>query len=101
MAKLTFSEKKRLEESLKYIPLPKMCDTDDNLWIKSYLKRLPERYRQDIANLYSVIFLRKLHDRTFTASNEKVKPEGMPTLYCLISCASMKRKMRMIVNTVP
>ncbi|EOR7867367.1 hypothetical protein FYL99_RS20050 [Escherichia coli] len=63
MAKLSFSEKKKLEESLKYIPLPKMCDTEDNLWIKTYLKRLPERYRQEIANLYSIVFLRKLHDR--------------------------------------
>ena len=71
MAKLTYSEKKRLEESLKYIPLPKMCDTDDNLWIKSYLKRLPERYRQDIANLYSVIFLRKLHDRNLHGLKRK------------------------------
>ncbi|MFV9288290.1 hypothetical protein ABQ354_20470 [Citrobacter freundii] len=63
MAKLSFSQQKKLEESLKYIPLPKMCNADDNLWIKSYLKRLPERYRQEVANLYSIIFLRKLHDR--------------------------------------
>ncbi|EIY8279342.1 hypothetical protein MNZ66_004477 [Salmonella enterica] len=63
MAKLSFSERKKLEESLKYIPLPKMCDTEDNLWIKTKLKRLPERYRQDIANLYSLIFLKTLHAR--------------------------------------
>ncbi|MDM2765695.1 hypothetical protein [Citrobacter sp. Cpo150] len=63
MSKLTSSEKKKLAESLRYIPLPLMCWTDDNLWIKSNLKRLPERYRQDVATLYSVIFLKQLHDK--------------------------------------
>ncbi|EBH4417663.1 hypothetical protein BSC11_20470 [Salmonella enterica] len=71
MSKLSYSEKKKLQESLKYIPLPIMCNTDDNLWIGSNLKLLPERYRQDIANLYTLIFFRKLHDRTIPALKRK------------------------------
>ncbi|PXW50345.1 hypothetical protein DFO55_12416 [Grimontella sp. AG753] len=71
MRKLSYSEKKKLQESLKYIPLPIMCYTDDNLWIGSKLKLLPERYRQDIANLYSVIFFRKLHDRNIPVLKRK------------------------------
>lgn len=66
MSKLSYSDKKKLQESLKYIPLPVMCCTDDNIWIGSNLKLLPERYRQDIANLYTLIFFRKLHDRTIS-----------------------------------
>lgn len=73
MSKLSYSEKKKLQESLKYIPLPVMCDTDDNLWIGSNLKLLPERYRQDIANLYTIIFFRKLHDRTIPVLKRKGK----------------------------
>lgn len=71
MSKLSYSEKKKLEESLKFIPLPIMCYADDNLWVGSNLKMLPERYRQDIAKLYSIIFFRKLHDRTVPAMKRK------------------------------
>ncbi|EKY3179872.1 hypothetical protein RBA25_003990 [Cronobacter turicensis] len=71
MSKLTPPEKKKLEESLRYIPLPLMSYADDNLWIKSKLKLLPERYRQDIAILYTSTFFRKLHDRTIPELKRK------------------------------
>ncbi|MCL6336327.1 hypothetical protein EXT65_21275 [Pectobacterium carotovorum subsp. carotovorum] len=64
MSKLTQAERKKLEDSLKYIPLPLMSVADDNLWIKSKLKRIPERYRQQVAYLYCLTFLRRLHDRS-------------------------------------
>ncbi|ENU4835441.1 hypothetical protein ACFH4J_003425 [Escherichia coli] len=64
MSKLTPAERKKLEDSLKYIPLPLMSVADDNLWIKAKLKRIPERYRQETAYLYSLTFFRKLHDRS-------------------------------------
>ncbi len=56
MSKLTPAERKKLEDSLKYIPLPLMSVADDNLWIKAKLKRIPERYRQETAYLYSLTF---------------------------------------------
>lgn len=64
MSKLTPAERKKLEDSLKYIPLPLMSVADDNLWIKSKLKIIPERYRQETAYLYSLTFFRRLHDRS-------------------------------------
>ncbi|CSX09795.1 hypothetical protein FP371_24550 [Citrobacter freundii] len=71
MSKLTNSEKKKLADSLRYIPLPIMCWTDDNLWIKANLKRLPERYRQEVATLYSVIFFKQLHDKNIPILKRK------------------------------
>ena len=63
MKKLTFAEKKKLEENLKYIVLPTIAHADDCIWIKLQLKAIHERYRQDIAFLYGKIFFKTLHDR--------------------------------------
>lgn len=71
MSKLSPADKKKLEENLKYISLPVMSLADDNLWIKSNLKVLPERYRQEVAYLYGINFFRKLHDKSIPELKRK------------------------------
>lgn len=63
MAKSSSAEIKKKEEKYKSIRLPLMAHADDSLWIKEQLAHIPVLYRQQIAQLYAIIFFKHIHDK--------------------------------------
>jgi hypothetical protein len=58
----TNSKNKSKFRKSRFITLPVMVHRDDHNWVEEQLSYVHERYRQNVAYLYSGIFFRALHE---------------------------------------